>query len=202
MANGCTGMQNSHNYNAATMTVQYDAVIAKWQADERNAKYPVLLPMPGDLGPFRFRFFELVYGILDRKPTCMEDHVDVIFASQRAIEFLIEWEIPAAKGDNFANEVELEANDSLCREVMGPNWGPHNFHQGTAPLPGQSALARLQSVVGQQVVIETTTYTIAACLTTTEDFDPVYVLHAADGLGKKYIPLDELRPLLPEFDID
>lgn len=60
-----------------------------------------------------------------------------------------------------------------------------------------AALNHLKSVVGKCFTHRVVTYKVIACLTATEDVEPVYELHHGDS-EKKYVSLSDLEMMMSE----
>ncbi|EIN06759.1 hypothetical protein PUNSTDRAFT_136593 [Punctularia strigosozonata HHB-11173 SS5] len=180
-------LSSRENYAANTFLPAYNKVVRAWE-QEPNI-YPTQLPVaevppyPATPHPSRIEFFRVVYDLLDRKPTCIEDHLNAELAAQRAIEWFVECKIPHVNGPEVSLEIKTWGADELYRHIWGAD--------------GEGPLGRLRSVVGKSVSIDGIEYKIHACFTATEDIDPVYELHAVDSpQDKRYVPLPELENLM------
>ncbi|EIN06761.1 hypothetical protein PUNSTDRAFT_121855 [Punctularia strigosozonata HHB-11173 SS5] len=177
----------------------YDTVTALWRSDPWNREYPSSLPV-GPSKEDRSKFYDMVYEIFDRSPTVVvsaDHHFDILFAAQRALQFFLSYELPAFKSDIFISRLQGQASTEAIRTIVGPEFSPQGGLRIQQP-PAETALGRLRSVVGAQVDGgDNIYYTVTACLTATEDVEPVYELHAADNPNKKrYASLSELEEML------
>lgn len=144
-------------------------------------------------------------------------HLNAVFAAQRGIEWLADWELPKVRGLAIARQIKMWGADEVSvalyhrsfllncgihstglvhvrsRHIWGPDW----TRQSEIQTPAEERPTALRSVVGLPVSIGGIDYKIHACLTAAGDVDPVYELRAVNNpRNRRYIPLPELENLM------